>query len=98
MMAPQAAAATVRTLERGHTGADVVALQKRLAALTYWCGAADGSFGHLTQQALWALQKVGGVARTGKVGATERGLLKLESEGLRDVCRAAVDAVVEGTR
>ncbi len=26
------------------------------------------------------------------------GLLKLESEGLRDVCRAAVDAVVEGTR
>ena len=31
-------------------------------------------------------------------GATERGLLTLESEGLRDVCRAAVDAVVEGTR
>ena len=31
-------------------------------------------------------------------GATERGLLKLESEGLREVCRAAVDAVVEGTR
>ena len=31
-------------------------------------------------------------------GATERGLLELESEGLRDVCRAAVDAVVEGTR
>ena len=31
-------------------------------------------------------------------GATERGLLRLESEGLRDVCRAAVDAVVEGTR
>jgi len=31
-------------------------------------------------------------------GATERGLLKLESAGLRDVCRAAVDAVVEGTR
>jgi pyrroline-5-carboxylate reductase len=31
-------------------------------------------------------------------GATERGLLKLESQGLRDVCRAAVDAVVEGTR
>jgi pyrroline-5-carboxylate reductase len=30
-------------------------------------------------------------------GATERGLRRLESEGLRDVCRAAVDAVVEGT-
>jgi pyrroline-5-carboxylate reductase len=31
-------------------------------------------------------------------GATERGLIRLEEEGLRDVCRAAVDAVVEGTR
>jgi pyrroline-5-carboxylate reductase len=30
-------------------------------------------------------------------GATERGLIRLEQEGLRDVCRAAVDAVVEGT-
>jgi pyrroline-5-carboxylate reductase len=31
-------------------------------------------------------------------GATERGLVRLEEEGLRRVCRAAVDAVVEGTR
>jgi pyrroline-5-carboxylate reductase len=31
-------------------------------------------------------------------GATERGLIRLEEEGLRRVCRAAVDAVVEGTR
>lgn len=31
-------------------------------------------------------------------GATERGLIALEERGLRDVCRAAVDAVVEGTR
>jgi pyrroline-5-carboxylate reductase len=31
-------------------------------------------------------------------GATERGLERLEERGLRDVCRAAVDAVVEGTR
>ena len=31
-------------------------------------------------------------------GATERGLDTLESEGLRRVCRAAVDAVVAGTR
>jgi pyrroline-5-carboxylate reductase len=31
-------------------------------------------------------------------GATERGLLRLESDGLRDICRAAVDSVVEGTR
>ena len=31
-------------------------------------------------------------------GATERGLVRLEEEGLQRVCRAAVDAVVEGTR
>jgi pyrroline-5-carboxylate reductase len=31
-------------------------------------------------------------------GATEKGLISLEENGLRDVCRAAVDAVVEGTR
>jgi pyrroline-5-carboxylate reductase len=31
-------------------------------------------------------------------GATERGLARLEQRGLRDVCRSAVDAVVEGTR
>jgi pyrroline-5-carboxylate reductase len=31
-------------------------------------------------------------------GATERGLIALEERGLRDVTRAAVDAVVEGTK
>jgi pyrroline-5-carboxylate reductase len=31
-------------------------------------------------------------------GTTERGLITLEEQGLRDVCRAAVDAVVEATR
>jgi pyrroline-5-carboxylate reductase len=31
-------------------------------------------------------------------GATERGLIRLEEEGLARVCRAAVEAVVEGTR
>jgi pyrroline-5-carboxylate reductase len=31
-------------------------------------------------------------------GTTERGLIALEQRGLRDVCHAAVDAVVEATR
>lgn len=31
-------------------------------------------------------------------GATERGLIRLEDAGVRQVCRAAVEAVVEGTR
>ena len=31
-------------------------------------------------------------------GTTEKGLITLEENGLRNVCRAAVDAVVEATR
>jgi pyrroline-5-carboxylate reductase len=31
-------------------------------------------------------------------GTTEKGLISLEENGLRDICRAAVDAVVEATR
>lgn len=31
-------------------------------------------------------------------GATERGLIRLEEAGLREVCRGAVDAVVEATK
>jgi pyrroline-5-carboxylate reductase len=31
-------------------------------------------------------------------GTTEKGLIRLEDRGLREVCRAAVDAVVEATR
>ena len=31
-------------------------------------------------------------------GTTERGLIRLEERGVRDVCRSAVDAVVEATR
>jgi pyrroline-5-carboxylate reductase len=31
-------------------------------------------------------------------GVTEKGLITLEEQGLRDVCRAAVDTVVEATR
>lgn len=31
-------------------------------------------------------------------GATEQGLIRLEERGLRDVCRAAVDSVVEATK
>ena len=33
-----------------------------------------------------------------RAGSTEKGLITLEERGLRDVCRAAVDTVVEATR
>ncbi|WP_193106894.1 L,D-transpeptidase family protein [Brachybacterium sp. FME24] len=55
-------------LRKGSRGSAVTGLQRDLARLEYWCGAADGSFGHLTQQAVFALQKVAGLSRDGVVG------------------------------
>lgn len=55
-------------LRKGSRGAAVTSLQKKLTALKYWCGTADGSFGHLTQQAVYALQKAAGLAHDGVVG------------------------------
>ncbi len=67
--------AAARLLRRGSRGSDVRFLQQRMSRLGYWCGAADGVFGHLTQQAVWALQKAGGVARDGVVGPVTHGVL-----------------------
>lgn len=61
-------ASAVPTLRKGSKGAAVTTLQKDLAGLKYWLGAADGSFGHLTQQAVYALQKVAGLSADGVVG------------------------------
>ena len=55
-------------LRKGSRGSSVTTLQKRLNSLKYWCGSADGSFGHLTQQAVFALQKAAGLGRDGVVG------------------------------
>ncbi|WP_353951490.1 L,D-transpeptidase family protein [Knoellia sp. S7-12] len=92
MGAAPADAATRPTLRRGSSGAPVVALQRRLGELTYWCGSADGSFGHLTQQAVWALQKVGHVSRDGVVGPTTWGLL---DRGVRANPRTTSGTVIE---
>lgn len=56
------------TLVVGDRGATVLKLQKRLSELGYWLGEPDGSFGSLTQQAVWALQKSAGISRDGVVG------------------------------
>lgn len=90
--ASPAEAATRPQLRRGSSGSHVVALQRRLNALTYWCGSADGSFGHLTQQAVWALQKVGHVSRDGIVGPITWGLL---DRGVRANPRSTSGTVVE---
>jgi peptidoglycan hydrolase-like protein with peptidoglycan-binding domain len=46
-------------LRPGAKGAAVKDLQERLAALGYWNGKADGEFGSVTRQAVFALQKGG---------------------------------------
>ena len=56
------------SLVRGDSGPKVLALQQRLKELGYWLGAPDGSFGSLTQQAVWAFQKSAGLRRDGVVG------------------------------
>ena len=64
-----------RTLALGMSGPDVKAVQARLAALHYYPGRADGSFGQDTLEAVWAFQEAQGLPATGTVGpATRRAL------------------------
>ncbi|MFI7208821.1 L,D-transpeptidase family protein [Micromonospora aurantiaca (nom. illeg.)] len=62
-------------LRRGDTGAAVRALQERLDQLGYWVGKSDGTFGLLTEQAVYALQKAAGLRPDGVVGAKTRAAL-----------------------
>ncbi|EYT49434.1 L,D-transpeptidase family protein [Brachybacterium muris] len=52
----------------GSRGSSVLALQKDLTRLKYWLGTPDGSFGPLTQQAVFAVQKAAGLSRDGSAG------------------------------
>jgi pyroglutamyl-peptidase len=65
-----APAVTARTLSRGDTGADVVALQDALAAAGFSSGASDGTFGEKTEQAVIAFQKKNGLPGDGIVRTT----------------------------
>ncbi|HEY2795092.1 MAG TPA: L,D-transpeptidase family protein, partial [Micromonosporaceae bacterium] len=69
--------ALTRTLKVGDHGDDVLAVQQQLTALGYWLGKPDGKFGSVMQQAVWALQKVAGLSRTGTVNKkTEAAIAK----------------------
>ena len=54
-------AAPARALQPGMTGAQVKALQRRLAALKYYPGKIDGHFGTNTLEAVWAFEEVQGL-------------------------------------
>jgi lipoprotein-anchoring transpeptidase ErfK/SrfK len=80
------------TLSLGDHGPAVLALQERLDALGYWLGPVDGTFGGLTRQAVYALQKATGLSRDGRVGpATRRAL----AAGVRPSPRSTTGRVVE---
>jgi lipoprotein-anchoring transpeptidase ErfK/SrfK len=72
----QLAQSITSTLKRGDSGPQVRALQERLRYLKYWVGTVDGKFGNLTQQAVYAFQKVQGLSRDGVVGPATRAALK----------------------
>lgn len=57
------------TLAFGSSGPEVQELQVRLSSLGYWLGVPNGVFGDATQQAVYALEKVAGLGRSGVVGA-----------------------------
>lgn len=67
------------TMEVGDRGPRVEALQRRLASLGYWVGGADGVYGHLTQQAMFAFQKAHGLSRDGVYGPRARWNLEYPS-------------------
>jgi hypothetical protein len=56
-----APAAPARALQVGSKGSSVKALQRRLAALKYYPGKADGNFGTNTLEAVWAFYEVQGL-------------------------------------
>jgi peptidoglycan hydrolase-like protein with peptidoglycan-binding domain len=99
--APAAYIAPKRNLAPGMKGADVKALQQRLAALRYYPGTIDGQFGGNTQAALWAFQEINGVKVTGVVdAATKKALVhprayKSPSYAGKRATRIEVDQALE---
>jgi N-acetylmuramoyl-L-alanine amidase len=69
------AAVEPRVLRIGMTGADVLALQRRLVQLHYVPGSLNGVFGSSTFHAVVTFQKVNGLTRDGVVGPITRAKL-----------------------
>jgi hypothetical protein len=67
---------TPRTLVQGDVGPDVLAVERRLAAMHYDVGRVDETFTYDTRHGVTAFQKVEGLARTGRWSATERARLQ----------------------
>jgi peptidoglycan hydrolase-like protein with peptidoglycan-binding domain len=86
------APASTGPLRVGSSGPAVVHLQQQLTALGYWVGTADGRFGSVTQQAVYALQKAAKLSRSGTVtAATQKAL----DAGARPAARSTSGHVIE---
>jgi len=79
-------------LQLGDSGPAVFALQTYLTTLGYWLGPRDGVFGDSTQQAVYALEKAGGLVRSGVVGT--QAALAL-ARGVRPTPRPASGNLIE---
>ena len=86
------AAPKPQKLKVGAKGAKVTALQERLTELGYWNGKADGNFGSVTQQAVYALQKAAGLGRDGVVGPKTQ---KALDQGVRPKAKSTSGHIVE---
>jgi peptidoglycan hydrolase-like protein with peptidoglycan-binding domain len=89
---PSPTATAPDKLRTGDKGEAVLALQRRLSDLGYWNGKADGTFGPLTQQAVFALQKAAGLGRDGVVGPKTQ---KALDQGVRPKAKSTKGHVVE---
>lgn len=61
-----------QVMEWGDEGPAVAELQQRLQELRFWVGPADGDFGWLTEQAVYAFQKANEIGIDGRVGPETR--------------------------
>ncbi|XVX21263.1 L,D-transpeptidase family protein [Actinomycetota bacterium] len=86
------AQAAFTTLKPGMRGAAVKDLQIRLARLGYWLGGADGVYGHLTTQAVMAIQGAAGVSRDGVCGPVTWGKV---TAGVRPRARSTSGKYIE---
>jgi N-acetylmuramoyl-L-alanine amidase len=79
-------------LKQGSKGKAVLAAQKRLAALGYYVGKADGLYGSATAHAVITLQKVAGLERDGVLGPHTAAAL---SKGIRPKAKTKKGDVIE---
>ncbi|MBR4576128.1 MAG: peptidoglycan-binding protein [Clostridia bacterium] len=83
------------TCAPGDKGDAVRKVQKRLIALGYLSGGADGDYGNATKKAVMAFQKNNGLSQTGKVNSST--LSKLNSSGAKKASAGSSSSSSDGT-